>query len=220
MKRFGKTLFTAALAGGISAFALPANASLLPADGLKYDELVTGATPASGSPWLTAEIADVYSGTVHTGVELTLNSLVTSPEFLTDLYFSLGSSADLSGVKDPSTSPDIRLETCNTSAKDPANTGPWQLCFSFAPKLHVADLQDFKFTLDGLFASDFVSNAAGWFSVAHIQGIQPNCSAWVGAYDGQGSVAPSSGYTCTSVPEPGTAIFKMSHSLRCSLAST
>jgi hypothetical protein len=196
MNRFGKTLFTATLVGAFSALALPANALLL-----TYDELVAGATPASGSPWLTANITDLGD---NTGVQMTLDVGVTSPEFLTDIYFSLGSGADLSLLADPTTSPDISLETCNSNSKDPANTGPWQLCLAFAPNLHVDSPTSITFNLLGLSVGDFGPNASGWWSVAHIQGVQPNCSSWVGSDNGTGSGTPASGYTCTSVPEPGT----------------
>ena len=196
MRRFGNTLFTAALVGAFSALAQPANALLL-----TYDDLLTGATPASGTPWLTADIANLAD---DSGVKMTLDVGVTSPEFLTDVFFSLASSADLSGLKDPTTSPDISLQKCNTHTSAPADTGPWQLCLAFAPNLQVSDPTKISFNLLGIFEKDFVANAAGWFSVAHIQGVQPDCSSWVGAYNGPGGVAPSSGYTCTSVPEPGT----------------
>jgi hypothetical protein len=187
---------------GLAAYglALPASALLL-----EYDDIVTGATPDSAAPWLKANITDLGGGTTGVNVKLDLN-LSAPDEFLTDLLFSLDPSASLAGVTDPATSPDIKLNTCNSSSSAPGNTGPWQLCFSFAPKLQVSGAS-LSFNLLGLEAADFISNAAGWFSVAHIQGIQPNCSAWVGAYDDAngGRVAPSDGYTCaTSVPEPGT----------------
>jgi hypothetical protein len=184
----------AALGLGFVAGTLPLPASALL---LTYDDIVTGATPASVAPWLTAEITNNKSG-----VSMTLDVGASSPEFLTDIYFSLASTANLSQLADPTTSPDITLSTCNSKSSSPANTGPWQLCLGFAPKLQVSDPTKITFDLLGIFERDFVANSAGWFSVAHLQGIQPNCSAWVGS--GNSTATPSGGGSCTSVPEPGT----------------
>jgi hypothetical protein len=195
MKMLSKVNSGFALAAVLSALTLPANAMLL-----TYDDLLTGATPSSGTPWLTADITNLQD---KSGVSMTLDVGVSSPEFVTDIFFSLLSTANLSKVADPATSPDIALSKCNSASSAPANAGPWQLCLAFAPNLQVADPSKISFTLLGLLESDFVANSAGWFSVAHIQGVQPNCSAWVGAYS-NGTVAPSSGGSCASVPEPET----------------
>jgi len=194
MTLFSKT--SVVVVAGLAAYALslPANALLV-----TYDDLVTGATPTSGTPWLTANITDL-SG--NSGVSMKLDVGVDAPEFLTSVFFSLGKSATLSGVTDPATTPDIDLANC--SGKAPANTGPWQLCLAFSPNLQVSSPASITLSLLGLHVSDFVTNASGWLSVAHIQGVQPNCSAWVGDYRG-GSVAPSADSTCTtSAPEPTT----------------
>jgi len=191
MERLTRTTALVGAAAALLGVAGTANALLL-----TYDDLVTGSTPASGTPWLTSLITN--AGT--TGVQMTLTAGVSDPEFVTAIFFSLAPTANLASVVDPATSPDIGLDKC--SGASPAGTGPWQLCLGFAPNLHVQAPTSITFTLLGLHESDFVVNGAGWYSVAHIQGVQP-CSAWVGAFGGSGS--PPTPGTCTSVPEPSTS---------------
>jgi hypothetical protein len=127
---------------------------------------------------------------------------VVSPEFITSVFFSVN---DLTfTVSEPITSPDIDIGTCNGSAS--AGTGPWQFCVAFDASAHARFPSSVTFFVSGLSESAFVFNSAGWLSVAHVQGIAPDCSGWVGANDGEGGIAPSNSGACgsTNVPEPGT----------------
>jgi len=182
----------AAIATALLALAGAADAVTI----IKYDSVVTGAAPATGSsPWLTATITD-FSG----GVTIGLSSPITSPEFLTDIFFSL---SDGTVTRIAGSNPTIDLGTC--SGKAPAGTGPWQFCVGFAPALHFDSTNTpYLFTVYGtLRETNFVANSSGYLSVAHVQGIAPNCSGWIGD-NGEG--ANGTGSTCggTSVPEPGT----------------
>lgn len=164
---------------------------------ITYDQIVTGSIPASPAPWLIATIVNTEGG-----VNITLTPTVLSPEFVTSVYFSLN---DTTFTISPITSdPDIDVGTCNGSS--PAGTGPWQLCVAFDASDHARFPDSVTFFVGGLSESAFVFNAAGWMSVAHVQGISPNCSGWVGDYIGEGGTAPSNSGSCgsTNVPEPGT----------------
>jgi len=187
----------AAIGASIAISALPAPANALT---ITYDQIVTGTVPASASPWLTATITNTEGG-----VSITLAPGVVSPEFITGVFFSLVGDTTFSVQNPLITDPDLDTETCR--GKDPANTGPWQFCVAFDPQAHAASPDSITFLVSGVTEANFLANAAGWISVAHVQGIQPNCSGWVGDYGtGGGSVPPSSGDTCgsTNVPEPGT----------------
>lgn len=198
MNRFTKIWASAATAVGLWALAGPASALVI-----TYDEIVTGNIPSGSSPWLTASILDITQDSTS-GVNITLTPGVSSPEFITRIFFSLDTPYGGSG--NLNTSPDLDLLNCNGRA--PAGTGPWQLCMTFDPSDKWNDTAGpVSFFLAGLSESNFVSNSAGWLSVAHLQGIASECSAWVGSYNGTGRVAPKNDGHCsttTPVPEPGT----------------
>jgi len=164
---------------------------------ITYDDIVTGAIPGSAAPWLTATFLDTAGG-----VNITLAPGVFSPEFITSVFFSLNDPTF--SVLEPITSPDIDIGTCNGSA--PASTGPWQFCVAFDASAHARFPSSVTFFVSGLSESAFVFNSEGWLSVAHVQGISPDCSGWVGDYIGEGGIAPSNTGACgsNSVPEPGT----------------
>lgn len=195
---------------GVIALGAISTASAIPlSTTITYDDLVTAPTPGIGTgPWLTAAIQNNGSG----GVDITFTpSNLTSPEFITDIYFSLGGSYSVGTITNlnPNTST-LALDSCGMGAA-PAGTGPWQLCMGFAPAAHYDGPESVSFSVGGVQLSNFVANVAGWFSVAHLQGISPNCSAWIGAYNGTGQVAPvTDPGTCgnnpppPSVPEPTT----------------
>lgn len=195
MKMFNRIAgIAAATCASVGLWALPAPASALT---ITYDQIVTGAIPGSPSPWLTATITNSGSG-----VNITLTPLVGSPEFITRVYFSVN---DLTfTAAEPITSPDIDIGRCSGSS--PAGTGPWQFCVAFDPSAHARFPSSVTFFVSGLAENAFVYNSDGWRSVAHLQGIAPNCSGWVGSYSGSGGIAPSNDGACgsTSVPEPGT----------------
>ncbi len=187
-----------------------ANAIALPTT-LTYDDLVVSPSPGNSTgPWLTATLSNITGG-VHFSFA---PSNITSPEFITSVFFSLsgayslGSISNLTPASNP-TSGYFGTDNCNGSS--PASTGPWQLCFKFAPSAKYDGPESVSFDFSGIQLSNFVSNSAGWFSVAHLQGINDTCSTWIGAYNG-GSVPPVTGNdvgTCggtppTNVPEPGT----------------
>jgi len=192
--KFANKLVAIAAAGiGLAALSAPAQALTI-----TYDQIVTGDVPASPAPWLTATITNTTGG-----VNITLAPGVVSPEFITRIYFSLNDTTFTIGSL-VGLDPTLGLVNCNGSS--PAGTGPWQMCVGFAPNEQARFPDSVTFFVAGLAESAFVYNSAGWISVAHVQGIQPNCSAWVGAYDREGRVAPSNSGPCgsTSVPEPGT----------------
>lgn len=182
----------AAIAMAAVGLSMPAGAITI-----TYDQIVTGAIPGSAAPWLTATIVNTEGG-----VNITLTPTVLSPEFVTSVYFSLN---DTTFTISPITSdPDIDVERCNGSS--PGGTGPWQMCVAFDPSDHARFPDSVTFFVSGLSESAFVFNSDGWRSVAHVQGISPNCSGWVGDYQGEGGIAPSNDGPCgsNSVPEPGT----------------
>ena len=200
MKMLGKFSVLALIALGACS---TASAIVLPIT-ITYDDLVTAPAPGIGTgPWLTAALQNNGSGGVN--VTFTPTNL-TSPEFITDIYFSLGGSYSLGSITNLNpVGASLSLNTCNPRSGAPAGTGPWQLCMGFAPASHYDGPESVSFSIGGVQLSNFVANAAGWFSVAHLQGINSTCSAWVGAYNGTGQVAPvTNAGTCggTNVPEP------------------
>jgi len=196
MKTVGKSLALAALATAALAASSAANAITL-----SYDSVVTGAVPGTGSaPWLTVTITN-NSGS---GVSMRFGTNVATPEFITSVFFSLNGGTP-SLVADNINNPNLGQGNCNGSS--PAGTGPWQLCMAFASggngRFNASD-GAYTVTINGVRESNFVYNAAGYRSVAHVQGISPNCSGWIGD---NGTTAPNNpGTSCggTSVPEPGT----------------
>jgi hypothetical protein len=182
----------AAIGMGAIGLSMPAGALTI-----TYDEIVTGAVPGSTAPWLTATILN-HNG----GVNITLTPTVLTPEFITSVFFSLNDTTFR--VYPISSDPDIDVQRCNGAA--PAGTGPWQMCVAFDASDHARFPDSVTFYVAGLSESNFVFNSDGWRSVAHVQGISPNCSGWVGDYIGQGGIAPSNDGACgsNSVPEPGT----------------
>ena len=127
MKQINRiTGLAVAICGSIAMFAVSTPASALT---ISYDSVVTGAVPASPSPWLTATITNVTGG-----VNITLAPQVITPEFITAVFFSL--SDHTFSAAEPITSPDIDIEHCTGSA--PAGTGPFQFCVAFDPSGHAA----------------------------------------------------------------------------------
>ena len=192
MKFASKLVAIAAAGVGLVALSAPASAITI-----TYDQIVTGNVPDSPGPWLTATITNTTGG-----VNITLTPSVLTPEFITHVFFSLNTTvftiANITSV------PDIDVIGCNGS--DPAGAGPWQMCVRFDPSDHAQFPDSVTFFVGGLTEGSFVYNPDGWLSVAHVQGIQPDCSGWVGAYDGEGPVRPGNSGACesTSVPEPGS----------------
>ena len=165
---------------GVAALALFGAAGTASAFPIYFDSVITGYTPATGSaPWLTANIVNTTGG-----VNITFSTTIANPEFVTDVYFALFSGASCS----PGTSP--------------AGAGPFQLCQLFRPNTHW-DGPDTTLFFAGITESSFDTGRDGWYAAAHIQGIQPDCSGWIGAYGG-GRVNNGSGTCGSSVPEPGT----------------
>ena len=166
---------------GVAALALCGAAGTANALVIQFDSVITGYTPATGgAPWLTATVLDTTDG-----VNITFSTTLANPEFITDVYFAL-----TSGV------------SCS-SGRSPAGTGPYELCYLFDPNAQWAGPSFTQF-FAGYSESNFDIGTSGWIAAAHIQGIQPDCSGWIGAYGG-GTVNNGSG-SCgsTSVPEPAT----------------
>lgn len=169
---------------------------------ISYDTVLTGAVPGTGSaaPWLTVNVTQIAGASA---VNVSFLTSVSTPEFITSVFFSLsGGSPSL--VPDAINNPNLRQRNCNGSA--PAGTGPWQLCLAFASsgsgRFNAAD-GTYSVRINGVNENQFVFNTAGYRSVAHVQGISPNCSGWIGD---NGTAANNPGTSCggTSVPEPGT----------------
>ena len=195
MKTLNKLVAIAAAGIGLLALSAPAGALTI-----TYNQIVTGNVPASPSPYMTATITNGTSGSTS-GVWITLTPTVLSPEFITSVFFSLNDTTFT--IAPISTNPDIDVIGCSGSA--PAGTGPWQMCVAFDASDHAQFPDSVTFFVGGLAESAFVYNSDGWRSVAHVQGIQPDCSGWVGSYNGTGPIAPSNSGACgTSVPEPGS----------------
>ncbi len=180
---------------GLKAFVGVAALSLLGAAGaanaeiiIDFDSVVTGYTPVSGSaPWLTTTINNGVNGGGHAGVWINFATSVMNPEFITDVYFALSGPSNCS----PGTSP--------------AGTGPYQLCQLFAPRTHW-DGPSTNIFFRGYNEGMFITSGSGWNAVAHVQGIQPNCSGWVGSYLGSNEPVNNGSGVCgsTNVPEPAT----------------
>jgi len=194
-----KSLAIAGLATAAFAASSAANAITL-----TYDSVVTSPAPQTSDPaWMTATITN--SGL--NSVMIVLETSVSSPEFITQIFFSLnGGTPRL--VADDVNNPDLSQSRCNGAA--PAGTGPWQLCLGFASSEEVRfdtlNGSPYTFYVTGVTESMFVQNGRGFYSVAHVQGISDSCSGWIGD---NGSAAnnpgvPVEGCGGTSVPEPGT----------------
>lgn len=192
MKIFAK--ISAALAAGIALCALSAPANALV---ITYSQIVTGAIPGSPAPYLTVTITNTTGG-----VNITLEPQVSGSEFVTAVFFSTNDTSFV--ISNISSDPDLDPANCNGSA--PAGTGPWQMCMAFDPADHASFPDSVTVFVSGITEANFITNSDGWLSVAHIQGIEPDCSGWVGSYTGPGGIPPSNDGPCggTSVPEPGT----------------
>lgn len=191
-----KSLAFAGLA--VAALAVSGTASALT---INYDSVVTGSAPGtSAAPWLTVTVTQNGWNSVN----MTFSSAVAAPEFITSIFFSLNGGNPLL-LPDAVWNPNLSQSNCAGAA--PAGTGPWQLCLGFSPdqarRFNAAD-GSYTVRLIGVNESNFVMNRAGYLSVAHVQGISPNCSGWIGD---NGAAANNPGTQCggsTSVPEPGT----------------
>ena len=194
--KFGKAFAFAAIAGlGLT---LSSAASALE---IKYDSVVTGYAPTTGSaPWLTATITNNATG----GVDIVFTTPVSSPEFITSIFFSLAAGSTPVFGTDPTGNPDLDFGSC--SGKAPAGTGPWQMCVAFSSSEGLrfdSAGSPYDFSVGGLTEDSFVYNRSGYISVAHVQGIQPDCSGWIGD-NGDARNGSGAGTCGTSVPEPGT----------------
>jgi hypothetical protein len=204
-----KNLSLALAAFSLAAFGMSANATMI-----HFNDFITGDLPASspgpGGDWATATITNLTGS--DEGVEVSLAIFVDYPEeFITHLFFDLtddtASAASLTGA---TMDPDLALLTCN--GKDPAGTGFWDICLQFDPSDHASSSDGTAGTIvfnilgSNLDMDDFGTSDdnGGWTAALHIQGIQPDCSAWVGEYDEQGRKEPGTPGTCVAVPEPGT----------------
>jgi len=191
-----KFLGVAGLATAMLALSVPASALTI-----SYDSIVTGPAPQTGSsPWLTSTVTNETGG-----VSITFSTSVTGSEFVTAIYFSLSGGSPALVGPDPTGNPDFNFGSCNGNG--PANTGPWQMCVGFssanANRFSSAD-GTYTVHVSGISESNFVFNNSGYRSVAHVQGINTECSGWVG----DNGTAPNGGGdgSCgsTKVPEPGT----------------
>jgi hypothetical protein len=150
-----------------------------------------------GDDYLTATIVNNGSS-----VDVTLDIYVDYPaEFITVIKFALQGSYGTIAVT--TSTPTIGLDTCNGNA--PAGTGSWDLCLSYDSNDHIGSptYAQTTFTLSNVQEANFGGvSGGGWTAVAHIQGIEPNCSGWVGSHV-EGGVQPQDSLPeCVSVPEP------------------
>lgn len=177
-----KRTLTRIAAAGLAFFAMSGAANALV---IEFDSIITGYMPNSGtSPWLTATITNTTNAAGVNGVNIVFSTSVVNPEFITAIYFSYPGGSNCS----PGTSP--------------AGTGPFQLCHTFAPSLQWDGPTSAAMFFGGYSEGGFGFNRNGWLAAAHVQGIQPDCSGWIGA--GRTTVDNGSGICGQSVPEPGT----------------
>lgn len=167
----------------------------------------SGGTPSGSAPWATATISDTGTNTVT----LTMDNLLSSPQFISDWYFNL----------DPAEVGSVTGSDFNYKSGFAANStqvgedgfkadggGYYDIDINWLTsqgnRFVGGDKAVYTITASGLDAQDFLylSTQSGGhgthYSAIHVQGIPPcGDSAWVGSDK-------------ANVPEPGTmALFGM-----------
>lgn len=177
-----------ALAGGVAG--APASATVLT---FSYSGVVTGTTPASTPPWLTATFDDVVDPPLSNGVRVTLtSSLEASTEFFSRIMFNLNPQLDASRLTytGGTTSPDTPFPTLvkDTDGIQAPEGQLFDFEFDFHPQTTTGRLNGTDFfqaillydsggTKLTAFDFDFQSVSNGrnpnpnQFTVAHVQGI-------------------------------------------------
>ena len=184
---------------------------------ITLDQVFSGNTPNSSSPYLIATFLDganCIGGACAAGtVQLLLtSSLEAAGEFVTEWDFnSLVLPLTITQVNGPTAS----IST-GSNAFQADGDGLYDISIVFlsgppSARMDGADTALFTIVGSGITVSTFNTlsapggNAGGPFhSAAHIQGISPNCSGWVGD-SAAGSPGSPSG-PCGAVPDGGTTL--------------
>ncbi len=168
-------------------------------------DVINGSSPASTSPWLTAEFTDVVGG-----VQLTLtSSLNVSDEFISRFGFNVRPDITPSLVTmTTDLNAPIAAQLLKTTQNDQKLNGNAVAGFDFLIKwntssgpgrLNGTDVDTFTFVFSGLTESDFdYATAAGVRVGAKVQGIPGGLSGEIGAYDKTDEIPV--------VPEPATIV--------------
>lgn len=212
---FGSILAVAVACGGMSmpAFATPVTQTI------SLDQVFTGTTPNGPAPWLTATFAYDNDGSSNTGT-LTLQSNLTSGGFLqggtgqiTGWNFFINNGFSLSSLNCAGTncaaSTRTTLKAIGPSGPN-GGTGSFNLGLGWLSgnRFDGGDTATYTLTFGSpLTGNPFGANGLGWWSVAHVQGINvQGCadSGWiVSGANGQNAGSDVCGGTTTNVPEPG-----------------
>ena len=187
---------------------------------ISLDYVFSGATPASTAPFLTATFrdgADCSGGACAAGtVQLLLTaSLESADEFVTEWDFN---SSVLPLTITQNNGPTASISTGSNAFKADGD-GFYDIGLVFAsgpPSARMDGTDTAMFTITGAGITtatfnqlSFGSTGSGgpFRSAAHIQGIQPSCSGWVGDSasntNGNGQTGPCGS---TTVPDGGTTL--------------
>lgn len=215
-------LLSTSVAIALASFAAQARAATITYD---LNFVYTGNLPASAAPYLTAtfrDTTDCVPACAPNTVQLVLTSSLEAPdEFFGDFYFNSISTVNTqytSALSGAFTAPTI--SQFNNNAYAPAGqAGNFDVLIDFAQpaagRFNAFDSALFTITGTGIGAATFNTPASGenqYWAAAHLQGIQPDCSAWIADTNGPavvgGGAAPgvtSCGGT-TTVPDSGSAL--------------
>ena len=196
----------------VASVALPASATPTPISvTINLDTVYAGNTPDGLAPWLTASFTSTGSSTGT----LTLMSNLSSTDFLQGLNNSNSTVGWAFYLNQALYVINCTSGTCadnNVFFGGSYNSGPvpggFNLAFGWSSGNRFASgdsaVYDLTFA-NSLTGNPFVKNANGWSSVAHVQGIYPNCSGWIVSGDGTGANGdgPCTGTPPPTVPEPG-----------------
>lgn len=214
---WGSILAVAVACGGMSlpALAVPVTQTI------KLDQVFTGTVPNGPAPWLTATFVYDNDGSSNTGT-LTLQSHLTSGDFvkggtgqITGWNFFINSGFSLSTLSCTGTycaaSTRTTLKAIGPNGPN-GGTGSFNLGFGWLAGNTFDGTDSAIYTLtfaSPLTGDPFGANSLGWWSVAHVQGINvQGCddSGWI--VSGANGQNAGSGICGTpppphNVPEPG-----------------
>ena len=212
-----KTLLS--LAGVLVGLLCATGAYATPIETINLNQVYTGYIPDGSAPWLTATL-----GAGSSGLVLTLTSSLTGSDFLQGLQgknangaigWAFNFNGDITGISCDSSLSSNCASTVEHGGS--YNAGPVPGTFNLAfgwdsgNRFQYGDTAVYDITLGAPPSSSlaaaptqtslYITNNPGWYSVAHIQGINQTCSGWVVGGNGTGA---DGGQICSSanVPEP------------------